>query len=135
MVTTDQLSLYLFIIVTELLSRLVRKAEIGGLIEGFVPDEGVPSVPFIQFADDSFLLKADQENIGNLRCILLIMEAVSRLKVNLRKSKLYLVGKVLNMVELASIMGCEVDSFPVTYHGLPLGVKSSSKEIWNPIIE
>lgn len=81
------------------------------------------------------LLEVDLENIGNLRCLLLIMETVSRLKVNLGKFKLYSVGYVYNLGELASIMGCEVENFLATYVRFPLGAKSTSKTIWNLVIE
>lgn len=59
------------------------------------------------------------------------MEAVFGLKVNLGNSKLYPVGDVSNLGELASIMGWDMENFPTTYLRLPLGVKSTSKEIWN----
>lgn len=54
---------------------------------------------------------------------------VSGLQINLGKSKLFPVGDIPNMAELASSMGCEVDSFPATYLGLPQNVKYSSKAI------
>lgn len=80
------------------------------------------------------MLEVDEEAIHNLRCILLIMEVASGLKVNLNKSKLFPVDRVHNMGELASIMSCEVESFPNTYL-IPLGVKLTSKQVWNLILE
>lgn len=54
----DPLSPYQFIIVVELLNRMVTKEESIGLLEGFSPCEGGPLIPFIQFANDSlFMLK------------------------------------------------------------------------------
>lgn len=132
----DPLSPYFFVISTDLLYRLVRKAKTYGLIEGFVPKEGGPSIPLIQFADESlFLLEANLENIRNLRCLLLIMEVASGLRMNLSKTLLFPVGEVENIEELATTMGCDVGSFSGTYLSLPLGTNSSSKAIWNPIIE
>lgn len=63
------------------------------------------------------------------------MEVASGLKVNLNKSKLFPVGHVHNMAELASIMGCEVESFLATYLRLLLGAKSTFKKILNPVLE
>lgn len=80
------------------------------------------------------MLKADPKIPKILRS-LLILEAVSGLKVNLNNSSMSLVGEVSNIEELASIIGCQIVNFPITYLGLPLGVKSSSKSLWNPIIE
>lgn len=79
----DLLSPYLFIMVADLVGRLAAKAVKVGLIEGFEIKEGGLSVSFIQFADDSlFLLKAELEGLRNLRCILLMVETASSLKVN-----------------------------------------------------
>lgn len=36
--------------------------------------------------------------------------------------------------EMANILGCDVLLLP-TYLGLPLGAKSSSHSIWNPVLE
>lgn len=78
----DPLSPYLFIIVADLLARMVAKVEFVGLVKGF-PFRGGLSVPFIQFADNSlFILKANLEGMQNLRYILLIMEVTFGLKVN-----------------------------------------------------
>lgn len=127
---------YEFIIAVEILSRMVKKAENCGMLEGFSTNDGNPRVPFIQFADDSlFLLNDDPEEFRNLRCIVLILETISGLKVNLRKSKLFLVGDLLNLEALSSIMGCKMEALPTTYLGLSLGGKSSSKAIWNSVIK
>lgn len=94
----DSLSPYLFIMVADLLGRLTTKAKVVGLIEGFLSINGSPIVLFIQFAADSlFLLKAQMEGHRNLRCILLIMEAATGLKVNWSKSLLCSVGNVPEM--------------------------------------
>lgn len=47
--------LYLFILVLELLGKMVFKAEFVGLLEGFSSSNGGPLIPFIEFAYDSFL--------------------------------------------------------------------------------
>ena len=38
--------------------------------------------------------------------------AISRLKINLNKSEIILVGRVANVVELAAELGCGVGSLP-----------------------
>ena len=42
------------------------------------------------------------------------------LKINLEKSELIPVGKVLNLEEFVEVLGCKVRSLPSTYLGLPL---------------
>lgn len=129
------LSSYLFIMVADSLGRLVAKVEVVGLIEGFLAVDGCPATPFIQFVDDSlFLLKADGESLQNLRCILLVMEAAMGFKVNWSKSILSPVGNVPGIAELADVIGCEVLPLPISYLGFALGVKASSKAIWNPVL-
>lgn len=82
------------------------KAESVGLVEAFALNGVGPKIPFIQFADDSlFLLKAEEEGVRNLRCILLIMEAATGLKVNWEKSSLSPVGEVSNMERLSEVLG------------------------------
>lgn len=79
----DPLSPYLFIMVADLLGRLSTKAEAVGLIESFTVIKGSPAVLFLQSANDSvFLLKVDLEGVRKLRCIVLIVEVATGLKVN-----------------------------------------------------
>ena len=57
-------------------------------------------------------------------------EALSGLKINLRKSSIYLVGRVENPNCLALELGCEVGFLLTTYLGLPLGAKHNSQRVW-----
>lgn len=86
--------------------------------------------------DDSLLLlKADLEYLKNLRCILLIVEVATRLTVKWSKLTISPVGVVVGIEAMADVFGCEVVSLPSSYLGLPLGAKSASSSIWNPVIE
>ncbi len=60
---------------------------------------------------------------------------ISGLKINLSKSDLVPVGHVPNVTELASILGCRVSAFSLTYLGLPLGATFKRKTIWNSVVE
>lgn len=62
------------------------------------------------------------EHMRNLRSILLLFEATSGLRINLRKSKILGIGDCPIIGELAIIMGCHVGSLPLTYLSLPLGI-------------
>jgi hypothetical protein len=74
------------------------------------------------FADDTLIFcEASLEQIQYVRLVLLCFEAVSRLKVNLGKSKLVAVGAVGNIGSLAEYLGCRVAGLPMKYLGLPLG--------------
>lgn len=44
-------------------------------------------------------------------------------------------GAITNATDFASVLGCSIAPFPIMCLGLPLGAKSSSKAVWNPMIE
>uniref|UniRef100_A0A2N9GID8 OBG-type G domain-containing protein n=1 Tax=Fagus sylvatica TaxID=28930 RepID=A0A2N9GID8_FAGSY len=101
----DPLSPLLFLLVMEVLSRMLRKTVECGFITGF--------------------------NLG----ILTFFEAVTGLRVNMSKSEMVPVGVVPNLRVLADIMGCRIGSLPMSYLGMPLGANFKSKAIWNSILE
>ena len=50
-------------------------------------------------------------------------EALSGLKINLKKSELIPVGRVSNEDLLVDELGCTMGSHPTTYLGIPLGAQ------------
>lgn len=79
--------------------------------------------------------EVDEYQLGLLRCILCCFEAVSGLKINLAKSKLFQIRVVPNIGDLAWILGCKIGVLLSTYLGLPLGAAFKSKEVWKPVID
>ena len=80
----DPLSPLLFILVMETLSRLVIKAGEEGFLNGFhisnPLSEGLV-ISHLLFADDTLVFcKPDESNVGYLRCILLLFEAMSGMR-------------------------------------------------------
>jgi hypothetical protein len=65
----------------------------------------------------------------------LCFEAVSGLRINLGKSEIVPIGPVVDVEDLAQVLGGRIASLPMKYLGLPLGAKYKSKEIWNLILE
>ena len=128
----------LFILVMETLSKLVIKAG-EDFLNGFhisnPHSEGL-LIFHLLFANDTLVFcKSDESNLGYLRCILLLFEAMSGLRVNLSKSALIPVGEVPNVHALAHFFGCGVDYLPSSYLGLPLSAPYNSIAIWDPIVE
>lgn len=80
------------------------------------------------------MVKANFKSIKNLRCIILIMEIATGLKVNWNKSTLSPVGVVSNVERFVAVLDYDLVPLPISYIGLPLGAKSSSA-IWNLVIE
>ncbi|CAN1122537.1 Putative ribonuclease H protein At1g65750 [Linum perenne] len=90
-------------------------------------------VNHIFYADDSLVFcDASKEQVRFLAAI--CFECVSGLKINFHKSVVYPVGEVIELESLAGIFGCPIASFPTTYLGLPLRIKSSSINLWDPVI-
>ena len=73
--------------------------------------------------------------MGYLRCILLLSEVMSGVRVNLSKSALIPVGEVPNVHNLARFFGCGVEYLPSSYLGLPLGASYKSIAVWNLVVE
>jgi hypothetical protein len=123
----------------EALSKMMTATIDRGLLSGFSVgsrnnEELLES--HLLFADDTLTFcKANSEQLRHLQCLFLCFELVSGLKINLAKSKIFLVGDVGDVEGLARIHGCRVSSLPMKYLGLPLGVSYRATSIWNGIIE
>ena len=132
----DPLSLFLFVLVGDILNRLLHKAASIGLIKGI--KIGCHEVPLshLQFADDTLLLLTPaKESILNLKRILDCFGLISRLKINYNKSALFPVN--CNDGIIASLnhkLKCMVSSLPTSYLGIPLGANPQRIETWKPII-
>ena len=62
-------------------------------------------------------------------------QAFTRLKVNVGKSEIVLVGEVNNLDVLANILWHRVGNLPMKYLGMPLATSFKTASIWNPILE
>ena len=75
------------------------------------------------------------EQLRILRCLLLSFEAVLGLKINLLKSVIVPIGEVEDVEGLSRMLGCGVESLPLTSLGLPLGDPYKNSSIWNKVTE
>ena len=135
----DPLSPLLFLLVMEILSKILKKVEASGLIRGFQATrrggEGL-YISHLLFADDTMVMcDADAVQLMYLRLSMTCFEATIGLKVNLAKSEIVPVGDVENLQVLADILCCRISSLPMSYLGMPLGSSFKSTLIWNPIIK
>lgn len=133
----DPLAPFLFIIVAEGLSGLMKQAVAYGKFTPFkfCGDNG-PEVSMLQFADDTIIMgKASVENLFAVKTILRCFELCAGLKVNFFKSKLSGVGvdsRFLN--SSSSMLHCQQMQFPVTYLGLPVGGNPRRLVFWDPVL-
>lgn len=131
----DTLSPPLFLLVAEVLGRMLTRASEHRIIEGFKVGVDRVDVTHFQYADDTLILcDNSQRQIRLLRCILHCFEAVSSLRMNLAKSSLITIGEVPNLDQLASDLGCRIGKLPITYLGLPLGSQYKRKEVCSPVL-
>jgi hypothetical protein len=135
----DPLSSLLFLLIMEVLSRMLCRTKEAGLIKGFKAGNSVEedlSISHLLFADDTIVFcDADPEQLLHLRMVLSCFEAVTGLGVNMGKSEVVPVGEVLNLQQLAGILCCRIGSLPMSYLGLPLGASFKASSVWNPILE
>jgi hypothetical protein len=135
----DPLSPLLFILVMEVLSRLLQKTVDGGFIRGFKvgsEERTGLAISHLLYVDDTIMFyDTDREQLLYIRLVLTCFEAITGLKVNLGKSEMVPVGNVGNVGDLAEILCCKVGSLPMQYLGMPLGASFKAKSVWNPILE
>ncbi|XP_026459750.1 uncharacterized protein LOC113360456 [Papaver somniferum] len=114
------ISPFLFILIAEILSMMIKKAASLNLISGFKPSSDSFEINHLQFADD---------------LIVFLDDSFSGLKVNFQKSALVPVGDAENAVDVAVIFGCQVTSFLMKFLGIPLGSKSKEVGFWDVILQ
>ena len=85
--------------------------------------------------DTLIMCGAEPAQLWHLRGVFIWFQAISGLKINLSKSELVPVSSGPNVTELASILGCRISAFPLTYLGLLLGATFKWKTIWNSVME
>lgn len=114
--------LLLFLLIMEVLSRILRKTK-SNLIRDFhvgaVNSVGV-HVYHLLFADDTILFcDASRKQLLSTRLALSCFQAFTGLKVNVGKSEIVPIGDVNNLEVLSNILHCRVSSLPMKYLGIP----------------
>uniref|UniRef100_A0A2N9F7C8 Reverse transcriptase domain-containing protein n=1 Tax=Fagus sylvatica TaxID=28930 RepID=A0A2N9F7C8_FAGSY len=107
----DPLSPLLFLLVMEVLSRMLRKVEEEGLIRGFRAGSNAAEglcISHLLYADDTILFC--DADVGPI-------------------------GEVQNIAELADSLCCHIGGLPLSYLGMPLGASYKAVAVWNPILE
>jgi hypothetical protein len=135
----DSLLPLLFLLIMEVLSRMLLKTVERGLLKGFQvgrAEEAGVCVSHLLYADNIILFcDADPEQLLYIRMVLTCFEVVTGLKVNMNKSEMVPIGEVVGLNDLAGLLSCHIRSLPLQYLGVPLGASYKSLGIWNPIIE
>ncbi|KAJ0539673.1 putative RNA-directed DNA polymerase [Helianthus annuus] len=133
----DPISPFLFLLVMEAFSSMVKKACGVGALRGVsLPKEG-PVLSHLLYADDCVLIgEWARNNIKKVTLLLRCFYICSGLKINMKKSSLFGVGVAPSDIEeMADLLNCSVGSMPFLHLGILVGAKMSRVANWNFIFD
>ena len=140
----NPLSLLLFILVLEVLSRMLKGTEAGSFISGFRVRNGENSllVSHVPFADDTILFcDATMKQLLHIRMMLTWFEDVTGLKMNLSKSEIETGGEVGDIDEgwrhwcFGEHFCCMIGGLPLNYSSMHLRSPFKARVARNTILE
>ncbi|PNX80358.1 ribonuclease H, partial [Trifolium pratense] len=129
----DPLSPYLFILVTEGLTTLIKNSVAKGDLHGIQICRGAPTVSHLLFADDCFLFcRATLDETNHLMKILNTYEEASGQEINLTKSEVFFSRNlsIAAQEDLSRIMGVRHVLGTGNYLGLPSMIGRKKKEVF-----
>jgi len=134
----DPMSPYLFILFAEVLSHMMKQADLKRHLQGIrISDQG-PAITHLLFADDSlFFMLVNDKSCKTIREILSLYEKVSGQAVNLRKSSISFGSRVKPQVKtrMRRILGIHNEGGQGKYLGLPEEIKKKKAEMFQYIVE
>lgn len=125
----------LFVIVMDVLSSLVDRAETWGLLKPLTASAKVTRLSL--YADDVVLFATThQTELSTIRQVFECFGQASGLNTNLAKSySIPIKCEEQDVLDIRQAMPCDIRSFPCKYLGLPLAVGRLSKADLQPIID
>lgn len=131
----DSLSPMLFIIAMDVLHRLFIKAGTDGVLRPLEPAAVRYQCSF--YADDVILfIWPTRQEATAVKTILQIFSEASGLHTNLAKCSITpIYGGEENLADIVSILGCQVQQFPIKHLGLPLSVRKIPKAGFQSVVE
>ena len=115
----DPISPYLFIIIADVLQKLIRRASMNG--ELYDPVDASLSYPVLQYADDTLILtRGDIASMHVLKNILEDFSPATGLTISYHKSTFVPINvDDATASSMANVLGCALSTFPQTYLGSP----------------
>jgi len=119
----DPLSPFLFVIVAEVLNRMLIQAHKLGQLRGLKVGAKEVQLTHLQFADDTLLFcEAEVSQLCLIKKLLLSFQSLSGLAVNYKKSAFIVLGKDDVWAQnTADMLECTWVQLPILYLGIPLG--------------
>jgi hypothetical protein len=130
----DPLSPLLFNLVVDALTKMLSKAAGKGLVKGLLEQFRPGGILDLQYADDTLLFSScDPKYLRNLKCVLMLFERVSGMKINFHKSELISMNFEEEYIHNAAhILSCPL---PVKYLGIPLYFDRLKREDVQPLLD
>ncbi|XP_015945213.1 uncharacterized protein LOC107470339 [Arachis duranensis] len=128
---------FLFVLVVDVLHRMVSEAVRIGRISPLVVGRDSVELSHLQFADDTILFcPPEDETMKNYKRLLRWFELMSGLSINFEKSSLISINCEEQWVQrMCRLWGCKEDTLPMKYLGVPLGANPRLVKTWKPIID
>ncbi|CAN6226415.1 unnamed protein product [Urochloa humidicola] len=127
----DPLSPYLFLLVADVLQQMIKNTP---GIRHLAADD--VACPVLQYADDTLIVvRAKERDLLLLKAVLDKFSAATGLRINYDKSTIVPMHTTPEEVEvLQGVLGCQTDTFPQTYLGLPLSCDKLRLTTFAPLI-
>ena len=130
------LSPYLYVILNNVLSKLLNKAAAAGEFAYHPQCEGV-KLTHLSFADD--ILVFTKGTTGSLMGVLEVMKRFARmsgLHINVAKSSIFASGhNISDLLAAAESLNIGVGTLPIRYLGMPLTTKTLTSHDYEPLID
>ena len=128
---------FLFLIVAEGLTGLVREAKRANVFSGVTVATGRVKVDLLQFANDTlFFCEPFLHNVLAVKAMLRSFEMISGLRVNFRKSAIGAVGiSQLDKLVYSKCLNCRQIELPFKYLGITIGGNPRRITFWNSIVD
>ncbi|KAL4337785.1 hypothetical protein AHAS_Ahas12G0144900 [Arachis hypogaea] len=134
---SDPISPFLFILVAEVLNRMLELAKEKGFIKGL--EVGKDKIPLsrLQFVNDTILFYSpDKGTLRNHRRFLACFGIMSGLVINYQKSVLIPINILDSEARcLAQELKCPVSCLPMKYLGIPLGANPRRLKTCKPVLD
>jgi hypothetical protein len=128
----DPLSPLLFNFVYEAVSTMLSRANTTGHIKGVVPHLMPGGITHLQYADDTLILiQYDEQQLINLKFLLLCFEEMSGQKINYLKCEVIVMNHPREVEQrVADILNCKLGAFPFIYLGMPIFDRDLTTDQW-----
>lgn len=133
----DPLTPYLFLLIGEVMSKLIKRATQEGIIKGIIFKFHDHQITHFQYVDDTILFIAnDEQSIKGVRKVLQLFKVITGLSVNFSKNKVYHVSNTQEeCAQGVQILNCQAGKIPFKYLGDWVVLDHRACKFWYPLLE